>query len=132
MCTEYVRCPCVELVDGADSAADTLQSPDRKKLIEYRRALDRRGIYADAVVDVVCSSVGYDGTQARETSGVVVTTIRLHDVVLRQRVGGPAVNTEVAVSRRVERATALDHPGTTNTRYNQINDIQTCSPIQFR
>lgn len=59
---------------------------------------------------MVRAAVAGDGTLVRATSGRVVRTVRLRDVVLDERVRRPAVDGEVAVSIRPVVGIVVDRP----------------------
>ena len=53
---------------------------------------------ARTFVNVVCSSIGGDGTKLRQAGAGVVRAVRFDDVVLDERVRGPTVDREIAIS----------------------------------
>lgn len=89
---ETVGLPGVEVVGGCDYTAAGWVLTDRDILVEGGGTLDRGLVDLGVLVDVVVSSVAGDG--AEERSGAVFLIPVLHDVVLDERVGGPAVDGE--------------------------------------
>src|SRR6185312_11359844 len=94
--------PGVEEVAGGDGAAGAPGLPDRPVLVERGGALDRRGVVPGRLVDVVGAAVAGDG--ALVGAGGPVAAPVVGDVVLDQRIGGPAVQGQVAVAGGVEAA----------------------------
>lgn len=104
--------PRVEVVCGRDGSTGALGLADGPVLVEGRGTDDGRRVYALGLVDVVCSSVGGDGALPRGTGGRVISAEVFDDVVLDERVGGPAVDGEVTVAVGVVGTTVLDCPRT--------------------
>lgn len=96
------------MVAGGDGSADALLSANRPVLLEGLGALDRRRVGARANVDVVGCAVARNLALLLAAAGGVVRAERLNDVVLDQRVLGPAVQREVAVALGAIGARVLD------------------------
>lgn len=90
----------VEVVPRGHGSARTLVPADGKVLPEGRGALDGRLVDALVLVDVVGRAVAVHGAQQGVAAAGVVGEV-LHDVVLDQRVRGPAIDTHVRISGRV-------------------------------
>jgi hypothetical protein len=93
-----------------DGAAGAQALADGPVLREGGGALDRRLVGPCGLVDGVGPVVAVDGAQLRQPGRGVVGAVRLGDVVLDQRVLGPAVDGEVGVSIRVEGGRVGDGP----------------------
>ena len=100
--------PGVEVVGHGDSAAGTLGGAHRPVLGEGLGAFDGGSIVANGRVDVVSATVGVDSAPEGTAAAGVVCTIRLNNVVLNQGVGGPAVDSQVAIAAGVEAASVVD------------------------
>src|SRR5690606_14025547 len=92
--------PRVEVVADGDGAAGPLLLAHAPELLERPGALDGGRVVPPGLVDVVRAAVG--GDCALVGAGGPVGAPALDDVVLDQRVPGPAVQREVGVARRVE------------------------------
>jgi len=100
--------PGLEVVARGNLAAGALVTPDRPKLVEGLPPLDRRLIDALRLVNVIRAAVTGDAAFAlRPLAGVVAAEV-LDDVVLDERLLGPAVEGQVRVALRVVRALILD------------------------
>lgn len=86
------RLPRVEVVRGRDGAARAVRLTHGPVLVERCGALDGRLVHARLLVDVVGGAVGDDGALERAAGRRVVRAERLGDVVLDERVRGPAVD----------------------------------------
>lgn len=105
--------PGIEVSLRRDIAADPLLGPDRPVLGKSGRADDRRLVDPLRLVDIICTSVALDGPLLRSPAGRVVRAVRLDDVVLDERVLGPAIERHVAVDvGRVPGAVVDDVLGT--------------------
>ena len=100
--------PGVEVVAHGDGTTGALLLADRPVLVEGGGAIDGRLVVAGGLVDVVGGAVGGDGSETLGTGRRVVGAKVLDDVVLDERVAGPAVDGEVAVARGVEGARVGD------------------------
>jgi hypothetical protein len=90
--------PGVEVGLHVDGAASPLLLANRPELREVAGALNRGGVVALALENFVGSAVGLDSALSRSARGRVVIAEVLDDVVLNQRVGGPAVDGKVRVA----------------------------------
>ena len=90
--------PSVEMSLNIDGAADPMVLTNGPELIKGRVANDRRLVDARGLVDVVHAPVGLDSAQQLCAGRGVVGAEALDDVVLDQRIGGPAVDREIAVA----------------------------------
>jgi len=100
------------VVCGGDGSADALRGADGPVLLEGPGALDGGLVGACAHVDVVCSSVTSDGALLLGAGGGVVGAEGFDDVILDERVGGPAVDGEITVAVGIVGAGVVDDPGT--------------------
>lgn len=103
--------PSIEMVSSSDSTTNTLLRPDRPVLRESLGAVDGRLVDAGAGVDVVSAAVGVDGALELQVAAGVVGSVGVEDVVLDQRVAGPAVHAEVCITLGREGAAVLDRSG---------------------
>ena len=86
------------MVGRGDCAARALGLADGPVLVERSCAVDRRLVGTDIQVDVVSATIRGDSTLVSSTSGGVVVTERLGNVVLDEWVRGPAVDRQVTVA----------------------------------
>ena len=93
--------PLVEMLARVDGAADTLDPADRPVLVKGRSALDGRLVDALGLVDVIGAAIVLDGAELLRSRRGIVRAVRLDDVVLDQRVLGPAVQGEVCAAMLV-------------------------------
>ena len=100
--------PCIEVVGDGDGTTDAVGRADRPELVERRSSVDRRLVYADGVVDVVCSTVRVDSTQELSCATRVIGTVRFDDVILDEWVFGPSIDRQVAVRSAIEATTVRD------------------------
>ena len=97
--TETSLGPGVEVSTGVDGSAGSLVAADGPVLLEgLAVTLDGRSTVASADSNVVDGSVDVDLTLLLSTGRGVVGAEVLDDVVLDERVAGPAVDSEVAVT----------------------------------
>lgn len=93
------RVPCVEVAAHGDGAAAALGLADGPELVEVLSvAVDGGGVGAAAAEEAVNATVAGDAADAGGAARGVVGAKVLDDVVLNQRVAGPAVDGEVAVA----------------------------------
>ncbi|CAF3503341.1 unnamed protein product [Fusarium graminearum] len=91
--------PGVEVSTGVDGSAGSFVAADGPVLLEgLAVTLDGRSTVASADSNVVDGSIDVDLTLLLSTGRGVVGAEVLDDVVLNERVAGPAVNSEVAVA----------------------------------
>lgn len=102
--------PGVEVVLDGDAAADTVVLADGPVLVEGRGALNRRRVHTSGLVNLVGAAVALDAADLGGAAGGVVVAVTLDNVVLDERVLGPAVEGEVAVAAGVEVAAVGDGP----------------------
>lgn len=88
--------------------AGPLALPDRPVLVERGRALDTGRVGTNALVNAVRGAVAGHSTLVGQARRWVVRAVRLDNVVLDQRAGGPAVDAEIGVARGRERAGVFD------------------------
>lgn len=100
--------PRIKVILGSDSATNTAIPTNRPVLLESRSALDRRLVGTGGLEDVVGTAVGLDGAFLGRCGAGIVRAVGLDDVVFDQRVLGPAVDAEIAVSIDVVAAGVLD------------------------
>lgn len=113
--TEASLSPGVEVSAGVDGSAGSLVAADGPVLLEgLAVTLDGRSTVASADSNVVDGSIDIDLTLLLSTGRGVVGAEVLDDVVLNERVAGPAVNSEVAVTVGVVATRVLD--GASSTR----------------
>ena len=80
----------------------------------YPGAIDGGLVDASRLGNLVGSSVGLESTVVLSVGARVVRAERLNDIVLYEGVASPAVDSEVAVTLRAERATIVDGAGVRN------------------
>ena len=91
--------PGLEVSTGVDGSAGSLVTADGPVLLEgLAVTLDGRSTVASADSNVVDGSVDVDLTLLLSTGRGIVGAEVLDDVVLDERVAGPAVDSEVAVT----------------------------------
>ena len=90
--------PSIKVIRSRYRTTNTLRSPNRKVLVESRRALDGRCVHTLGLVDVVGPAVAVDGTFEGSCRAGVVVAVGLDDIVFHEGACGPAVEGEVAVS----------------------------------
>ena len=81
----------------SNATTNALIPPHTPKLLESSRAIDGRLVGTRSLQDVVCAAVRLDGTLLLSSRRGVVGAIGLNDVVLDERVAGPAVERNVRV-----------------------------------
>ena len=99
--------PLVEMLARVDGAADTLDPADRPVLVKGRSALDGRLVDALGLVDVIGAAIVLDGAELLRSRRGIVRAVRLDDVVLDQRVLGPAIQSEVCAAMLVSNSNSL-------------------------
>jgi len=87
--------PLGKVLVGVDAATDALDAADGPVLVERRSAENRGLIVAAGLVDVIGAAIVFDGAETLGARRGVVRAVGLDDVVLDERVGGPAVQGEV-------------------------------------
>ena len=103
--------PGVEVVGESDGSGRALVAADRPELLESAGALDGGGVVALVGVDIVGVAIGGDRTFLSSTTAWVESTEVLNDVVLNERISGPAVDGQVAVAIGLVSASVGDGPG---------------------
>lgn len=98
------------MVRGGYGSANALALADRPVLLKGRGALDGGLVGAGGLVDIVCSSVSGHGPLLCGAAGRVVGAVGFDDVVLDERVGSPAVDSEVAIAIGIEGTRVVDDP----------------------
>ena len=93
-----VLLPSLEVSTDIDATGGSVILADGPVLLKGLSAVDRGGVGTGLGEDVVGAAVNLDGALLLSTSGGVVVTELLDDVVLDQRVLGPSVDGEVAVA----------------------------------
>lgn len=99
--------PRIKVRLDIDSAADPLLLPDTPELGECAGTLDRRLVDTSRLQDVVGAAVNGNSSLLACCRSRVVGTVRLDDVVLDERVLGPAVKGDVRVDRPSVPGTAV-------------------------
>ena len=99
------------MIRGGHTPPDALRLPDRPKLRKGLGTLDRRRVVPHRRVNVIRAAIRGHCTFVGAAAAGVVVAVGLDDVVLDERVLGPAVDGEVAVSAGVEAAAVVDCPG---------------------
>lgn len=80
------------MVGHGDSASDTLRVAHRPVLGESLGAFNGGGVVANGSVDIVSGTVAGDCALEGTTAAGIVRAVRLDNIILNQRVGGPAVD----------------------------------------
>lgn len=106
--THALLSPGVEVVLHVDATACALGLTDRPVLLKGLGAIDGRLVYTSGLGNGVCAAVSVEGTLALGVAGGVVGAEALNDVVLDKRAASPAVDSQVAVALRLERAAVVD------------------------
>lgn len=92
-----MRGPGTEVVAGGNGSGASVRLANRPVLLECSSALNGRRIGSGSLVDIVCGAVRLNSAFQSSTCRRVICAEALDDVVLDQRIGGPAVDGEVAV-----------------------------------
>ncbi|KAI6754144.1 hypothetical protein HG530_013320 [Fusarium avenaceum] len=90
--------PGIEVGADIDAALGAVLLADGPVLLEGLGAVDRGGVGASGLEDLVGAAVNLNGSLALSAAGGVVGAECLNDVVLDERALGPAVDGEVAVT----------------------------------
>jgi hypothetical protein len=75
---------------------------DRPELVKGRSAFNRSLIDLLGLIDVVYASVTINGADEGQTRARVVVAVVLKNIVFDKRVGGPAVDRKVSITRGIE------------------------------
>ena len=110
--------PGVEVSLNVDGAADPMVLTNGPVLVKGRVANDGRLVDARGLVDVVHAAVRLDGAQKLCARRGIVGAEALDNVVFDQRIGGPAVDREIAVSTGLP-GTAISDSAEGGVRVNQ-------------
>lgn len=97
---EAILLPRVEVRADINGAADSLLLPDAPELGEGAGSLNGWLVVAHRLEDVVGAAIDVDGALLLSSRGRVIAAPGLDDVVLDERVLGPAVERDVGVLRR--------------------------------
>jgi hypothetical protein len=100
--------PGVEVVLHVDATTDTLLGADRPVLVEGPGTVNGGLVVTGGLVEVVSATVGVDSALVGGSAAGVVGAEGLDNVVLDERVAGPAVDGEVTVTLEVDVATVVD------------------------
>ncbi|KAF3165224.1 hypothetical protein TWF225_003570 [Orbilia oligospora] len=100
--------PSIKMSLHIDAATDSLASPDRPILLKGLGSVDGGLVVTGGLVEVVSTAVGVNGSLVGTTAAGVVSTVGFHDVVFYERVTGPAIDGQVAVSGGGEVAAVVD------------------------
>jgi hypothetical protein len=103
--------PRVEVVPRRHRPARPVVLTHSPELLERLRSLDRWLVRPRRLEDVVVAAVRVHRADLLRTRGRVVSPVRLDDVVLDQRVLGPAVDRQVAVAVRLVVGVVVDCAG---------------------
>lgn len=103
--------PSVEVSASVDGTTRALVRTDGPVLVEGAGALDGGGVVTGALEDLVVGAVDVDGALAGGAGGGVVGAEVLDDVVLNERVAGPAVDGEVGVAVGLVGTAVVDGAG---------------------
>lgn len=96
------------MVSGGDGSSDALGATDRPVLLKGSGAFNRGCVGASAHIDIVGTAVAGHLALLGSTAGWVVCAEGFDDVVLNERIFGPAVESEVAVAVWVVCSRILD------------------------
>ena len=94
--------PCVKVVCSCHSSARTLLLTHRHKLNEVRGALDRGRVVLGVFINIISSAIAVHCAHVRAVvTRVEIVGVQLHDVILVQRIGGPAVDAQASLTSDV-------------------------------
>jgi hypothetical protein len=91
-----------------DRATHALGGADGPVLLERTGTVDGWLIGAGRDIDVVCATVGVDGSLVLASTAGIVCAIGFDDVVLDERVASPAIDSKISVTAWVERTAIVD------------------------
>lgn len=103
--------PRAEVVLHVDRASDTLALTNAPVLLKGAGAIDGGLVGTGRDIDVVSRAIGLVGALVLSSLAGVVGAVGFDHVVFDERVAGPAVNGEVAITRGVEGAAVVDGAG---------------------
>lgn len=109
--SQSLASPSVEVVCHVHTASNPLGVPHAPVLIECRGTHDTRLVIPCRLSNGISTAVGLESSQVLRPRAGVVGAVRLDDVVLNQRVGRPAIDSQVSVALGVERAAVVDGAG---------------------
>lgn len=104
--------PRLEVIRRIDAPRSPLRLANRPELRKRRRPFNRGRIVSSRSVDVVRTPIRAHRSTVRTPTAGVVRPVRFNDVILNQRVLGPAVYGEVAVAAGVEASAVVYGSGT--------------------
>jgi hypothetical protein len=122
---QAVRLPSVDVVLESDGTAGTLALAHGEILMERSSSLDRRGIGASGLVDVIdttvrgdlflrsamdtgtVNSISYSARVGSSAAGVI-SAVCLNDIVLNKRSSGPTVQGDQTVAASIDGAGVVD------------------------
>lgn len=89
--------PCIEVVLRSHSSRSALVLPDRPELSESLSSIDGRSILPSGGIDVVRRAIAVDSAKMGSSRAWIILAEGFGDVVLVQRVFGPAVDGKISV-----------------------------------
>ncbi len=96
--------PRSKVVGDGDGAGSTLGSADGPVLLEGSSTFDGSRVGSGGLENIVGRSISGNRTLKGGSTGRIVVSIRLNDVVFDHRIKSPSVDGEIAVSIRGEGA----------------------------
>lgn len=93
-----MRGPGVKMVARGHRATDSMRCANRPVLRESLSTVDRRSVDTSRRVDVVGAAIRLNGPLEFTAGAGIVRAKTLNNVVLDERVAGPAVNSQVRVA----------------------------------
>lgn len=115
--------PSSNVVLEGNGTAGALALTNRQVLIESGGALDRRGVGANDLINVIGRAVRHDGALVGACRPGVVGAVRINDIVFDQGGSGPAVEGEKAVATGAEGARVANGSGSTSGPANTGDDV---------
>lgn len=96
------------MVGSGDCSAGTLGPADGPVLVEGSSSRDGRLIHLLVGIDIVDRSIAGHGSLEGHAAAGVVFAIAFHDVIFDEGASGPPIDSEISISRGLERAREVD------------------------
>ncbi|KAK2740089.1 hypothetical protein FQN55_009038 [Onygenales sp. PD_40] len=102
--------PGPEVRSNVDGSTDTLLLANGPELLESLDSINEGLVGTGADEDAVCTALNGDGTLFSGTARWVIVAKVLNDIVLDERVSGPAIDRKIAVAVGTVDSRVVDHP----------------------